>query len=202
MHARARTDGVSTRPDGAFLVVRTPQGVEHRLTPVAAAVWAVADGTRSVDELARAAGERVGGRVDRETVFTALDGLADAGLLTARIAPPAGEMPRRALLRSAAAGLGAIAAGAAFFASARAASAGGDAEQSTKERKEKQELEHAKDKEQRAKEHAEQQAKEDESKEQREKDRAEQHAKEDQEKLVREKQRAEERAKEELAKGG
>jgi len=30
MHARARTDGVSTRPDGAFLVVRTPQGVEHR----------------------------------------------------------------------------------------------------------------------------------------------------------------------------
>ena len=200
MNARARTEGVVTRLDGTSLVVRAPGGAEHRLTPVAAAVWAAADGSRTVDELAAVASDRVGCRVDRETVFTALDGLADAGLLVARVAPPAGELPRRALLRSAAAGLGAIAAGAAFFASARVASAGG--EESAKEAQQKRDLEHAKDQEQRTKEHAEQQQKEDASKEEREKDRAEQQAKESEEKVAREKQRAEQRAKEEAAKGG
>ena len=54
-------------------------------------VWANADGTRTIAELAGNASHSLGLLVDRDLIWRALDSLADLGLLTARVTPPGSE---------------------------------------------------------------------------------------------------------------
>ena len=83
MHPRAIVEGFVIEESAAGLVLRHAQREALQLSGVAAAVWRHADGLRSVDELA----ELVGTEVDK--VWLALDELADAELVVARVAPPA-----------------------------------------------------------------------------------------------------------------
>ena len=100
MHPRAIVEGFVVEESGTELVLRHPAREALQLTGVAAAVWRHADGLRSVDELAR----HVGAEVD--AVWLALDELADAELVVARVAPPAASrgLSRREVLSLAAAG--------------------------------------------------------------------------------------------------
>lgn len=100
MHPRALVEGFVVEETEAGLVLRHPQREAVVLSGVAAAVWRGADGLRSVDDLAR----QVGAPVD--AVWQALDELADAELMVARVAPPAASrgFSRREVLSLAAAG--------------------------------------------------------------------------------------------------
>ncbi|MBT9555706.1 MAG: hypothetical protein IV100_06730 [Myxococcales bacterium] len=93
----ARRSGLVVRPAGSDLVTLAPDHVVHRLGPVAAWVYAHADGTRDVDALLIGLRAAVDGDADKALVFEALDRLSDAGLLEARVAPPAG-LSRRGLI--------------------------------------------------------------------------------------------------------
>ncbi len=75
---------------------------DHRaycLNPSAAAVWKLADGTRSEAEIAAALPAPYRQAVDADGVRCALQQLSDAGLLTARV--PAPRVSRRDLFRRA-----------------------------------------------------------------------------------------------------
>jgi hypothetical protein len=63
-------------------------------------VWDLSDGSCSLEGLAQAASKAFDRVVHKEEVFSALDFLADAGLLEQRIAPPVaeGKVSRRSLL--------------------------------------------------------------------------------------------------------
>ncbi len=108
-------EGFAVTEVAAGLVLRHPQREPVQLVGVAAAVWLHADGLRSVDDLAVLVGAPV------DAVWRALDELADAELMVARVAPPAASrgLSRREVLSLAAAGavtaglapLGAAAAG-------------------------------------------------------------------------------------------
>ncbi len=97
---------VSEREEDGAVVVTAPGGERHRLHPITAAVFDHADGSRRVDELLAVA-RAVEPAVTAEWLWSALDALADAGLLTARVAPPggavddslSGPMTRRTMLR-------------------------------------------------------------------------------------------------------
>ncbi len=82
-----------------MVILRDPARGEIALVGAAAALYDLADGTRSPAELAAAV------PADLEDIFAALDELADHGLLAARAAPPAGPraFTRREVLRTAAA---------------------------------------------------------------------------------------------------
>lgn len=67
----------------------------HYVSPIAALVWTYADGSRDVAEIAGAVHRRLEQPVAESTVWSALDELADAGLLVRRVAPPAGLLARR-----------------------------------------------------------------------------------------------------------
>ncbi len=76
------------------------------MSPITALVWTQSDGRRSVTEIADAIYRRLGEPVTESTVWTALDELADSGLLVQRTTPPGGlpgRHTRREFLRSAAA---------------------------------------------------------------------------------------------------
>ncbi len=75
------------------------------LAPIAAATLALADGSRSVAEIAALVAVRCG--VERENVHRVLDALADLGLVERRATPPGGSLAfsRRLVWRGAAAGL-------------------------------------------------------------------------------------------------
>ncbi|MBW8813079.1 MAG: hypothetical protein JF588_06600 [Caulobacterales bacterium] len=102
---RNRTIALQVGPE---LVVQDRSGQElARLDALDAFLWESADGTIGVPDLARRASESLGAAVDRETVWSALDRLADAGLLEQRATPP-GSLPdvsRRAMLTRAGLGL-------------------------------------------------------------------------------------------------
>ena len=86
---------------GGVVIVQDTLGQElGRLDPVAYHVWQLADGVTSVPGIVGAAQARLGRAVETEAVWSALDRLADFGLLAQRITPPAagGRMPRRGLL--------------------------------------------------------------------------------------------------------
>ncbi len=97
------------RRDDALWLYDGQRTQGHALGPVAAAVWGAADGTRDVAALVEVA-RAVDATADARLVWQVLDGLADAGLLEARLAPAAPVVDRRALLGS----LGAAALVAAF----------------------------------------------------------------------------------------
>lgn len=88
------------------LVVAGARG-EHHLGPVLQAVWRAADGQTPVAGLVAAA-RGVDATADEALVWQALDSLADAGLLKARLAPPAAVVDRRALFLRVAAAAAAV----------------------------------------------------------------------------------------------
>jgi hypothetical protein len=101
MWPKAIGKGTAVRgADGLLRVSRADRGTEFILDSLAEVVWDLCDGSRTVETLAEQARQTLHRAVSMEDVFSALDFLADAGLLEHRIAPPAAEvyLSRRALL--------------------------------------------------------------------------------------------------------
>ncbi|HKE29361.1 MAG TPA: hypothetical protein VKB88_43725 [Bryobacteraceae bacterium] len=86
--------------DGLLRLEMADVGRKVVLDPLAELVWDLSDGSRSMEDLAQSAGRTFDRAVPKEEVFSALDFLADAGLLEERIAPPVavGNVSRRSLL--------------------------------------------------------------------------------------------------------
>ncbi len=87
-------------PDGLLRLEMVDAGRQCVLDPFAELIWDLSDGSRTIESLAAAAGQTCHRAVPREEVFSALDFLADAGLIEQRVAPPVAEpnVSRRALL--------------------------------------------------------------------------------------------------------
>lgn len=86
----AKTEGSTFAVEDDAVVVTTGKSTV-RLHPIAAAIFALSDGKRSIDAIRKGAEEATGYPVDEPTVFAALDALADAKLISARVTPPGGE---------------------------------------------------------------------------------------------------------------
>ncbi len=86
----AKTADSTFAVDGDALVVTTGK-TSVRLHPIAAAIFALSDGKRSIDAIRKDAEAASGYPIDEATVFAVLDALADAKLLSARVTPPGGE---------------------------------------------------------------------------------------------------------------
>lgn len=85
----ARTSGIAYGVDDGDLVLSdSATGKSLRLHPLAAAVYALADGSKSFEEIRAGAQAATGFGVDLPTVYAVLDALADANLLVARATPP------------------------------------------------------------------------------------------------------------------
>lgn len=99
MEPRVVREGWIEARSAGMIVLSDAAGGELTLLGTAAALYDLADGTRSPAALAAAL------QADLEDIFAALDELADHGLLAARVAPPAGARPftRREVLRTLAA---------------------------------------------------------------------------------------------------
>ena len=125
MNPLARREGWSlTHIDGTPTFLH--EGLQHtaEVHPVTAKVWELADGARTVAEITATVRAELDANTDNETVFQALDALADHGLLLQRAAPPAG-VSRRSLLRGLA-GFSALAATGSVTLKASTAFAAGD----------------------------------------------------------------------------
>ncbi len=124
MRPRAiRKDAMVRGTDGLLRVEMVEAGREYVLDPFAELIWELSDGSRTVETLAQGAAQTCKRPVHREEVFSALDFLADAGLIEERVAPPVAEanVSRRALLAQIAPVVGA----AAWMMSGISAKAGG-----------------------------------------------------------------------------
>ncbi len=102
MKPARRTEGLLvTEVMGEVLVYDLDRHRAHCLNPPAAVVFKHCDGTRSVADLARVLRRELGAPADPECVWLALDRLAEAELLQARVSRPAraGRLSRRALIR-------------------------------------------------------------------------------------------------------
>jgi len=85
----ARVEKLSMSVDGDELILKDEATSQRfRLHPVAAAVFALSNGKTSPAEIGKKIKELTGYSASEETVFAALDALADARLLTARVTPP------------------------------------------------------------------------------------------------------------------
>jgi hypothetical protein len=86
--------------DGLLRLEMVEAGREVVLDPMAEIIWDLCDGSRSIEDLVQAAGRAFDQVVHKEEVFSALDFLADAGLIEERVAPPVAELnvSRRSLL--------------------------------------------------------------------------------------------------------
>jgi hypothetical protein len=85
----ARTEGLSFSVDGDQLLLKDESsGKISRLHPIAAAVFALSDGKTSPAGIQGKLADLTGYTGTDELVFAALDALADAGLLKARVTPP------------------------------------------------------------------------------------------------------------------
>lgn len=100
-HPKARTaDLITTELDGELLVYDRDSDRALCLNPTAAAVWRLADGTRSVDELAELLSRQSDRPLDAEVVWFALARLERAGLLQeAPVRPDPIRCTRRQLAR-------------------------------------------------------------------------------------------------------
>jgi hypothetical protein len=101
MQPRAIEKDMAVRgPDGLLRVKRIGAGREYILDHFDEFILDLADGSRTVEEMADAAGCHLQRTVAREEVFSTLDFLADAGLIDRRASPPAPEtgVSRRTLL--------------------------------------------------------------------------------------------------------
>jgi len=87
--AERRTQGIGYAVDGdRFVLTDSRAQKTFRLHPIAAAVYALADGQKPLSAIRAEAEAASGMTTDEETLFAALDALADAGLLVARVTPP------------------------------------------------------------------------------------------------------------------
>lgn len=87
--AQQRTNGITFALENeTLLLTDTAASKTFRLHPIAAAVYLLADGTRSLSSLRAEAEAESGLPVDDEALFATLDALADAKLLVARVTPP------------------------------------------------------------------------------------------------------------------
>lgn len=87
--AQARTSGLTFGIEGGDLVLSDSSTLKiFRLHPLAAAVYALADGQRSFEAIRTDAEAASGYPLDQATLFAVLDALADANLLMARVTPP------------------------------------------------------------------------------------------------------------------
>lgn len=86
--------------DGLLRLEMGDAGRGFVLDPLAELIWDLCDGSRDIEALAQAAGRTFDGVVHKEEVFSALDFLADAGLIEERVSPPVaeGNVSRRSLL--------------------------------------------------------------------------------------------------------
>jgi hypothetical protein len=86
--------------DGLLRIGNANEGGEFVLNSFVESVFRLCDGSRTIDRLAAETGELLCRNVSREEVFAALDFLSDAGLMEARVTPPAKEVhfSRRSLL--------------------------------------------------------------------------------------------------------
>ena len=85
----ARTQGLLLAQEDDVLLLRDEAaGKTYRLHPLAAAVFALSDGKTSPADIAARLPEVSGLDSTEEVVFAALDALADAKLLLARVTPP------------------------------------------------------------------------------------------------------------------
>ncbi|GEM_PF-6873211 len=86
--------------DGLLRLEMVDTGREFILDPMAELIWELSDGSRNLEALAQAASRAFDRVVHNEEVFSALDFLADIGLIEERVAPPAaeGNVSRRSLL--------------------------------------------------------------------------------------------------------
>jgi len=109
--------------DGLLRFEMADAGREFILDPLAKLVWDLSDGSRDLEALAQAAGRAFDRVVHKEEVFSALDFLADAGLIEERVAPPVaeGNVSRRSLLVR----MGPVVGAAAWMMSGVSARAGG-----------------------------------------------------------------------------
>ena len=97
----ARRDGLTAMQVGGVVLVCDERGTElARLDAQQAAIWSVCDGDHDIDALVGVLTREIGAPVDVDHVFDILDNLADAGLITQRIAPPSAQsgVARRAFL--------------------------------------------------------------------------------------------------------
>jgi hypothetical protein len=86
--------------DGLLRLEMAEAGRQVVLDPLAELIWDLSDGSLSPEGLTQAAGRVFDRDVHKEEVFSALDFLADAGLIEERVAPPVaeGKVSRRSLL--------------------------------------------------------------------------------------------------------
>lgn len=70
--------------DGHAVIVQTPASEVHELNPTATLLWSLADGTRGLDEIARAVSERfeVAPPDARDDAIRFYEGLEARGLLS------------------------------------------------------------------------------------------------------------------------
>jgi hypothetical protein len=113
MHPNVRSGLLVESTDDEVVVVDEQNHEVCALDPTAACVFIHADGTRDVAALLAVLQDSVDPSATAEWVWTTLDRLADAGLLEARVTPPAGSsrLDRRSLLRKGAVGSAAFGAG-------------------------------------------------------------------------------------------
>jgi hypothetical protein len=103
MYPKAREDGLRVRDVGGQFAVFDEQAERlHILNETVAIVWRHCDGSRSTGELARILASETSSAVDEETILTALDRLAAAGLLESVPDAAGPTMSRRRLLHGAA----------------------------------------------------------------------------------------------------
>jgi hypothetical protein len=88
----ARGGGLAFWIEGGSVLIQDSATAQiFRLHPVAAAVFVLANGNTAVSDIRKGAVDLTGQDVDDATVFGALDALADAKLLVARVTPPGGS---------------------------------------------------------------------------------------------------------------
>lgn len=99
--SRSESFAATGSPGAAGVTLRAASGRQLRLGPLEARLWQLCDGNHDVACIARILGDELATPVSGEAVWRALDGLADAGLLTNRLAPPASpaRVDRRGFLR-------------------------------------------------------------------------------------------------------
>ena len=106
MRPLAKTTGVQAEQTSTGWRFTTSDGAIHEVPAVTAAIWRAANGQAELTELLAAA-RAVEPAADAALVWSALDALADAGLVS-RTAPPAAGLDRRAAIRTLAAAAGAM----------------------------------------------------------------------------------------------
>jgi hypothetical protein len=104
---RTRREGLNVHAVGSEVLLFDPRDdTAHALNKAAAFVWQRADGTRTVEDMAREMTREFGAPADAETVWYALEQLDKRGLMETRLDVPAPwrGMTRRQFLTRAAGG--------------------------------------------------------------------------------------------------